>query len=248
MLQNIKLVIEYDGTNFHGWQTQARGQRTVQAEIEKVLKIIFKKKITLIGSGRTDSGAHARAQVANFHAQVRLPLPTLRTALNAHLPKDITVLSVAHVPENFHARFHAKSKTYRYAIYNASLRCSIERRVGFHYPYPLNLAAMRREAKALVGRHNFKSFQAVDSSRAGKNTLRTVKSLTIKKRGDWIFVDITANGFLYKMVRNIVGTLLEVGSGRLPKGSIKRILAKRDRTAAAKTVPAQGLTLMRVRY
>ncbi len=249
MLRNIKLTIEYDGTDFYGWQVQIKSQRTVQAEIEKALKKIFKKHTTLFGSGRTDSGVHALGQVANFHVDTKLPVTTIQTALNANLPKDIAVVRIEEVGPRFHARFSVKSKTYRYTILNRPARCAIERRSCLFYPYPLNLRAMRAEAKALVGRHNFRSFQAANPSRDEKaTTVRTVHRIEIKKKDDFIHIDIEADGFLYKMVRNIVGTLLGIGRGQLPKGSMRRILARKDRTVTPAPAKPQGLMLVEVKY
>lgn len=249
MLRNIKLTLEYDGTDFYGWQVQVKSQRTVQAEIEKALKKIFKQHVTLLGSGRTDSGVHALGQVADFHAATKLPIATIQTALNANLPKDIAVVGIEEVGPRFHARFSVKSKTYRYAILNRPARCAMQRRFCLFYPYTLNLRSMRAEAKALVGRHDFRSFQAANPSRDEKaTTVRTVRKLEIKKKDDFIYIDIEADGFLYKMVRNIVGTLLRIGSGKLPKGSIRQILKRKDRAAAPAPAKPQGLTLIEVKY
>lgn len=248
-MRNIKLTLEYDGTDFYGWQVQVKSQRTVQAEIENALKKIFKKHVTLFGSGRTDSGVHALGQVANFHAETGLPVETIQAALNANLPKDIAVVHIEEVGPRFHARFSVKSKTYRYTIFNRPARCAMERRSCLFYPYPLNLRLMRAEAGALVGRHDFKSFQAANPSRDEKaTTVRTVKRLTVRKKGDRVLIEIEADGFLYKMVRNIVGTLLGIGRGQLPKGSMRRILKSKDRTDAPAPAKAQGLTLLKVEY
>lgn len=248
MLRNIKLTIEYDGTYFKGWQIQTNGARTVQGEIEAALKEIFKKAIRLIGSGRTDSGVHALGQVAHFKTASSMPLKEIRGALNANIPTDVAVIKAEEATPNFHAQYSAKSKTYRYTILNREARGARDRHTCLFYPYTLNLRRMRAEAKALIGRKDFRSFQASDPLRKEKGTVRTVKALTIKKQGDYIHVDITADGFLYKMVRNIVGTLLEAGSGRLPKGSIRQILAKKNRAFAATTAKPHGLTLVRVEY
>ncbi len=248
-MRNIKLTIEYDGTDFYGWQVQIKSQRTVQAEIERALKKIFKKHVTLFGSGRTDSGVHALGQAANFRAETKLPVATIQTALNANLPKDITVVGIEEVGPRFHARFSVKSKVYRYTILNRPARCALQRRFCLFYPYPLNLRTMRAEAKALVGRHDFKSFQAANPSRDEKAaTVRTVRGVEITKKGDFIHIDIEADGFLYKMVRNIVGTLLTIGSGKLPKDSTRRILAGKDRTIAPAPVKPHGLMLVEVKY
>ncbi|MCK5014217.1 MAG: tRNA pseudouridine(38-40) synthase TruA [Candidatus Omnitrophica bacterium] len=259
-MRNIKLTIEYDGTNFNGWQTQAarnkqavsKTQRTVQGEIEKVLRKIFKQSLKLIGSGRTDSGVHALGQVANFETRSVMPVEKMRRALNANLPEDIAIIKTEEIPLNFHARYSVKSKVYRYTILNRKARCAQQRNFSLLYPYKLNLRDMREEAKSLIGRHDFRSFTASDPAKRKKgieeNTVRTIKRLTITKKGDLLTLDIEANGFLYKMVRNIVGTLLEIGSGKRAKQSIKRILAKKDRNTAGITAKPNGLTLLEVKY
>lgn len=263
MAKNIKLTIEYDGTNFHGWQTQAardssqkqakcHTHRTVQGEIEKVLRIIFKKNLKLIGSGRTDSGVHALGQVAHFKIHTSMPIAEMQNALNANLPDDIAIIKTEEVPLNFHAQYSVKSKTYRYTILNAAARCAQQRNFCLYYPYKLNIRKMREAAKDLVGRKDFKSFTASDpakrKSNKMENTVRTIKRLAITKNGDNLIVDIEANGFLYKMVRNIIGTLLEVGRGKLTEGSIKQILAEKNRHAAGNTAKPKGLALIEVRY
>ena len=246
MLRNIKLTIEYDGTNFNGWQFQP-GLRTIQGEIQNFLKKIFKEDITLIGSGRTDSGVHAKGQVANFRTTSTMSTLQMCRAFNNNLPEDIAILSVEEVNLKFHAQHSAKRKTYRYTILNREPRSSLQRNFCLRFPYKLNLTLMRQEAKALVGRKDFKAFQAASSTNP-KDSIRRVYKLKITKQGDFIYIDIEANGFLYKMVRNIVGTLLEIGSGRLPKGSIKRILKSKDRTTAGDTTQARGLCLLHVKY
>jgi tRNA pseudouridine38-40 synthase len=263
MGRNIKLTIEYDGTNFCGWQTQARRnnpknhkayqhQRTIQGEIEKALKKIFKQNIKLVGSGRTDSGVHALGQVANFTTQSLMPIEKMQSALNANLPEDIAILKVENAAPDFHACYSAKSKTYRYTILNTTARPALQRNFCLFYPHKLNIRKMRDEAKSLIGRKNFKSFTASDPAKRKatkkENTIRTIKRLVISKKGPYLFIDIEANGFLYKMVRNIVGTLLEAGSNKLAKESIKGILAQKDRCAAGNTVHSKGLTLLEVNY
>lgn len=252
-MRNIKLTLEYDGTDFNGWQMQDRSKRTVQGEIEKALSQILKKKTTVTGSGRTDSGVHAKAQTANFKTTSKMTPVQILKALNALLPEDVSVIAAQEVPLNFHARYSVKSKIYRYTILNRPTRSPLLRRESFFYPHPLNLSRMKKEAKFLVGRKDFKSFQASDSAideegRRGKNTVRTIRRLEIRKNGDFISIDIEANGFLYKMVRNIVGTLLEIGLGKRPMGSIQKILKAKNRKAAGQTAPAKGLYLMEVHY
>lgn len=263
MYRNIKLTIEYEGTYYCGWQTQTarnnpkkqthrEGRKTIQGEIEKALKIIFKQNLKLIGSGRTDSGVHALGQVANFKTQSSMPVEEMLNALNANLPADIAITNVENAAPDFHAQYSVKSKTYRYIILNNTARCALQRNFCLFYPYKLSIQKMREEVKSLIGRKDFKSFTASDPAKrkANKkeNTVRTVKRLVISKRGPYVFIDIEADGFLYKMVRNIVGTLLEIGQGRLAKGSIKKILALKDRNAAGNTVKSKGLTLFSVRY
>lgn len=251
-MRNIKLTIEYDGTDFQGWQLQRQNLRTVQGEIEKVLQIIFKKHIRVFGSGRTDSGVHALGQVAHFKIDSKIPTEEIVPALNGNLPKDIAVLNAEEVDDQFHAQFSARRKAYRYTILYRSSRSALRRDFCLHIPYRLNVALMRREAKTLVGRKDFRSFMASDPhlkmDPADKNTIRTVYAFSIRRQGDCLHLDIEANGFLYKMVRNIVGTLLAIGSGKLPPGSMTDILRKKSRLAAGMTAPAKGLRLVRVRY
>lgn len=252
MPRNIKLTIEYDGTRFCGWQVQAPGQRTVQGEIKKALRIIFKKDIAIAGSGRTDTGVHASGQVASFKIDAPMPTHEIVRALNGNLSDDITILCAEEVPASFHAQFGAKRKTYQYRIFNRSTRPAINKDFVLHISHKINVAAMRKEAKDLVGRHNFLSFTATDPAKRGKptaqNTIRTIYNLTIRKKRNLVTIEITANGFLYKMVRNIVGTLLAIGTGLLPAGSMKRILKAKTRQAAHSTAPAKGLMLISVEY
>lgn len=251
-MRNIKLTIEYDGTNFSGWQLQTPDMRTVQGEIEKALSKIFKKDIRINGSGRTDAGVHALGQVANFKLDSPMKPEEIIRALNGNLPDDISVLGAEKVSTRFHAQHSAKRKTYCYSILNRPTRPTIDKNFVLHIPYKINLSAMRKEARILLGKHNFISFTATDSAKRGKlttrDTTRTIYALDIQKKKDLITISITANGFLYKMVRNIVGTLLDVGTGLIPQGSVKKILTAKSRLAARETAPAKGLTLINVVY
>jgi tRNA pseudouridine38-40 synthase len=247
-MRNFKITFEYDGVDFCGWQAQGQGERTVQGELEAVLLKIFKKPIKVIASGRTDSGVHARAQVISFKADTRMKPLEIQRALNGLLPKDIAVHEAQEVKDDFHAQYSVKEKTYRYTILNRKHRSAFLRNHSLFYPYPLNISLMRQAAKYLIGRHDFKSFQANDLLRAERQTVRTIKKLVIKKRGDLIEIDITADGFLYKMVRNIVGTLLAIGSGQLPVTEMPQILKAKNRNQAPETAPADGLCLMDVKY
>lgn len=249
----FKLTLEYDGTKFNGWQIQAQKNRTIQGELEKALKRVFKKKARIFGSGRTDSGVHALGQVGHFKINSGLSAEIILKALNTILPKDIVVISVnKEVSDNFHSQYSAKTKTYRYTILNRDTRSALQRDFCLFYPCKLNLHLMRQESKVLLGVHDFKSFQAADTGKMvpckEKSTTRRIKRIEIRKKGDFVYIDIEGTGFLYKMVRNIVGTLLAIGRGKLLKGSMARILAQRDRNAAASTAPAKGLCLLNVQY
>lgn len=247
-MPNIKLTIEYDGTDFKGWQVQPKGERTVQGLITETYHKIFHEDIKLIGSGRTDSGVHAHGQVANFHTQVNKPPLEIRNALNAHLPPDVCILSAVKVSDLFHAQYHVKSKTYRYTIINREVRAPMDRHRALLFPFPLDVEVMRHEANSLIGTHDFTSLKGNNRSDKTESNIRTIYALKIKNKNKLIWIDVTADGFLYKMVRNIVGMLLETGTGRAPKGSVSKVLRKKDRTMAAYTAKPHGLTLLKVRY
>ncbi len=246
------MTIEYDGTNLNGWQIQARNQRTVQGEITKAAQKLLNEKVKLIGSGRTDSGVHALGQVANFQTKSLFPILEIKKALNALLPKDIRVIKIAEVPLNFHAQYNAKRKTYRYSLFLREVACPFRHKYSLHYTKKINLKRMREEAKALIGKKDFRSFMASDPSlgtkQKEKNPIRVIYRIDIKKTKDLLQIDIEANGFLYKMVRNIVGTLLEIGTKKLEPGIMKKILAKKNRNYAGETAKPKGLTLLEVNY
>jgi tRNA pseudouridine38-40 synthase len=244
-MRNLKLEIEYDGSNYYGWQVQ-HSSKTIQYIIEQALKKILQEKIKLIVAGRTDSGVHAISQVANFKSKTKINFEKLRWGLNCLLPEDIKITRIKVVPPDFNSRFSAKSKIYRYTILNRKYSSALLSKRVYFYHYPLDLALMRKEAKVLLGKHNFKSFQAVDNR--FRNPIRTVKRIKISKVKNLLQVDIEADSFLYNMVRNIVGTLLEIGRGRFPKGSMLKILQSQDRALAGPTLPAKGLCLVKVRY
>jgi len=245
--RNIKLEIEYDGSNYAGWQVQSNSRgRTIQQIIERNLQKILREKVKLVASGRTDAGVHALAQVANFHTFSKMPFSRLKIALNGLLPEDIKVTKIKEAHPSFHSRFSAKSKVYRYVILNRDYSSPLQRNSVYFYPHPLNIKLMKNEAKALLGKHNFSAFQA--SQGKDKNPVKTIKKISISKKKGFIYIYIEADGFLYNMVRNIVGTLIEIGRLRFPEGSIKRILRLRDRRLAGPTVPARGLSLLRVKY
>jgi len=242
------MTFEYDGAGFCGWQAQGQGERTVQGELEAVFLKIFKQRVHAVASGRTDSGVHAHGGVVSFKAPTRMKPLEVQKALNSLLPADIAVLDVKEVKADFHAQYSVKEKTYRYTVLNRKCRSAFLRDRVYFYPYPLNVARMRKASEHLIGRHDFKSFQAYDPLRADRQTVRTIKKITIKKEGDLIYIDVTADGFLYKMVRNIAGTLLAIGSGQLPLEDMPKILKAKNRETAWDTAPAEGLSLMGVKY
>lgn len=260
-MRNLKLEIEYEGTSYAGWQIQKGDvsvlsknrnvpflhKKTIQHVLEETLQKILRERVHLIVSGRTDSGVHALAQAANFKTKSKITPDKLRLGLNSLLPQDIAVSRIEEKPLAFHSRFDAKSKIYRYAILNRPYPSPLQRKTAYFFPHPLNAGLMCRESRVLLGRHNFKSFQASDKlERDPVKTIHTIK-LSKDKQG-LVTIDIEADGFAYNMVRNIAGTLIEIGRGRFAPGALKRILLARDRKAAGPTAPARGLTLLKVNY
>ena len=246
-MKNIKLILEYDGTNYHGWQSQlGSGMPTIQDVLEQVLKTLTGEPIKTVSSGRTDAGVHALGHVANFTTEYRMPEAAWAPALNHHLPDDIRVLSSEEVPEVFHARFSAQGKIYQYRILNRKSPSALYRNVAWHVEKRLNLRNMRLAAAYLVGKHDFSAFRS--SACQAKSPVRMLKSLTIKKNGEFIEVRLEADAFLMHMARNIVGTLVEVGIGRYSPDEVEGMLASKDRSFSGRTAPARGLTLMQVHY
>ncbi len=247
MPRNIKLIIEYDGTNYHGWQSQTgSGRQTVQETVERAIRELGHEMVSLYSSGRTDAGVHAFGHAANFATSKAMPAVAWAPALNHLLPPDIRVLRSEEVAPDFHARYSASGKTYKYAILNRDAPSALYRNRAWHIPKKLNLLAMRRAAKYLLGTHDFSAFRAAACS--AKNPVRTLKSLVINKVGEFIELWIEADAFLQHMARTIAGTLVEVGLGRLKSDEVKRILASKDRRLAGKTAPPQGLFLVEVYY
>jgi tRNA pseudouridine38-40 synthase len=240
------LIIEYDGSGFHGWQRQKK-DRTVQETIEKALAIMTREKVTVIGSGRTDAGVHALCQVACFKTRSRLDARVFLTGLNSLLPGDVVVHACDPMPDVFHARFDVASKRYRYHILNRPIAPAIGRQFVWHIRKQLDTAAMTDAAMVILGTHDFKAFEGAGSPR--DHSIRTVTDSTIKATGDGnLTYDIQANGFLRFMVRNIVGTLVEVGLGKIDSQKVRKILQSKDRSRAGATAPPQGLFLMDVTY
>ncbi|MBF0503879.1 MAG: tRNA pseudouridine(38-40) synthase TruA [Candidatus Omnitrophica bacterium] len=247
-MRNFKLTLEYDGTDFSGWQTQFKGLRTIQNHLEEKLEMIFKKKIHCQASGRTDGGVHAIGQVAHFKVETEMPASLILKALNSFLDKDLSVTGLEEVPLHFHAQKDVINKTYRYSILNRPYPSALLRNRAYFYPYKLKLSRMRQAANDLKGTHDFKPFQSAGKRSRIKNTIRTIINLTIVKQGDLIYITITSNGFLYKMVRNIVGALIAIGCGRMAGDSIPLLLKSAERKLAPRTVPSHGLCLISVDY
>ena len=246
MSRNFQLIIEYDGTRFFGWQRQV-DKPTIQAEIERVLSLVTRQPVILKGSGRTDAGVHALGQTASFHCDTRLTPKTFLRALNGLLPADIVIRDCREVPDGFHARYDVLAKTYHYQILNHPVPSVVERHFSWHIQKPLNVKAMSESLYCLVGTHDFKGFEGIGSPRT--HTIRTIHLAEIIKNGnDRLRVVIKGDGFLRYMVRNIVGTLVRIGMGKMPPADMERILLSRDRNLAGATAPAQGLFLVEVQY
>jgi tRNA pseudouridine38-40 synthase len=245
----FKLTVAYDGGGYEGWQTQKTGTG-VQEKLEAALAKLFPSHPRVHSSSRTDTGVHALGMVAHFavpRAEGRFPARKLVLALNAWLPEDIRVLSARRVPGNFHARFQATGKQYRYFVWNHFVMNPLIRPTTWHVPRPLDLPAMRQAAALFVGRHDFRSLTA-NPGYARESTIRTLSRCEIKRSGRLLTFIIDGDGFLYKMCRAIVGTLVQVGQGKIPADDIRRRLARQDRRAAGMTAPAHGLVLWKVFY
>jgi len=245
MPRNLKLTLEYDGTAYHGWQIQPNGV-TIQETVQAVLERLTGVRPKVIASGRTDAGVHAEGQVAHFITDSALSCYDLRKGLNALLPDDIVIRDVEDVPEEFHARYSAAGKTYRYVILNRPFPSVFERNRCWHLTCVLDRGAMEAAARSLLGRHDFSGFQASDC--CAKHPVREVRRLEIVREGEWLRIYVTADAFLKHMVRNIVGTLVEVGRGKIKTERVEEVLEGRDRTKAGPTAPAKGLFLVSVEY
>lgn len=244
-MRNIKLTIEYDGSRYYGWQSQPN-VITIQEEIEKALKKITKEDITIFGSGRTDKGVHALGQVANFITNSKIEASKFMLALNSLLPKDIVIINSEEVHKDFHARFSAIGKQYEYRIYNSKIRSPINKNFSYHVYYNLDLEKIIEASKYFEITSDFSAFMASNST--VKDTIRTIYKLTIRKENNFLIVNITGNGFLYNMVRIIVGTLIDTGRGKIAVEDIPEIIKNTDRKKAGHTAPPQGLYLKEVYY
>jgi tRNA pseudouridine38-40 synthase len=245
-MQNYKIILSYDGTDFQGWQTQP-GFRTVQETLETALATLTgEPKVRINASGRTDAGVHAVGQVANFYSATTIPVSKLVGAINAHVPDDIAVLSVEAVPQAFDANHDAVRKLYRYVIHDGDVISPFMRKYCCHSKHALDAAAMAQASIVLQGRHDFRCFETEWPNRM--SSVRTIIHLSVNRAGAYIWIDVEADGFLYNMVRAIAGTLMYVGRGFWPIGKVAEILAAGDRVQAGPTAPAQGLFLVRVTY
>ena len=244
-MRNIKLLIEYDGTNYHGWQRQLNAI-TIQEIMENMLFKITSEKTPIIASGRTDSGVHALGQVANFKIDSQMDDISFKKAFNSLLPKDIVIKDAVTVEDNFHSQHNAKSKIYRYCILNRSYSSAFDYKYSWLIKQPLDIDAMKESASFLIGTLDFSSFRS--STCEAKNPVRTLHRLEIENTEDKIFFWFEADGFLKQMVRNIMGTLVYVGNGRFKAITMKKILENRNRTSAGPTAPPQGLFLVEVKY
>lgn len=244
-MKRVKLTIAYDGTNYCGWQLQPNGI-TVEEVINRELSRLLQEDIKVIGASRTDSGVHALGNVAVFDTEARIPPEKISFALNRSLPKDIVVQTSEEVADDFHPRFCDSTKTYEYRIWNASFVQPVNRLYTYHVHEDLDIEAMRQAAKHLIGTHDFASFCSAGAQ--VQTTVRTVTSVEVAKEAELVTIRVTGAGFLYNMVRIIVGTLLQVGMGAKPPTWVREVLEAKNRAAAGPTAPAHGLTLVKIRY
>ncbi len=245
MSRRIRLIVAYDGTDYVGWQLQENGV-SVQQRLNEAACAVTSEAVRLHGSGRTDSGVHARAQVAHFDTDARMPADKFAIALNMRLPRDIRVLFSEEAPADFHARFSAKNKTYRYTVQTGLHADVFTRNTALHVHTPLDLSRMRSAAADVLGAHDFRAFMSAGSTL--QNTVRTVTRSEWTQEGRYLFYEVSANGFLYNMVRILAGTLLEIGSGKLTQDAIARAISSGLRSDAGVTAPPHGLCLRRVQY
>jgi len=247
-VRRIKILISYDGTDYHGWQVQP-GLPTIQGVLEAVISGIEAREVQVAGSGRTDAGVHALAQVAAFSIENPIPVENLRRAMNRLLPRDIRVLSVEEAALDFHPRFQARRKTYEYRIFRGEICSPFERRYVSHHPYPLNVEEMIRFAPLLEGEHDFAAFAASDErDELELSKVRTIFCSRLESAGDRLTYRVTGSGFLKHMVRNIVGVLLEAGKGNVDRSEFLARLEPGCEIPAGPTAPARGLFLMSVEY
>ena len=246
MIRNIKLLIQYEGTRYQGWQRQISSSNTIQGKIESILTKMCNEKIEIQGSSRTDAGVHAKGQVANFHTKSTMSIEEMMAYINEYLPLDIAVTKIEEVPERFHSRLNAKGKRYCYQVINSSIPDVCNRRYSLEFQVTLDIGAMKEGAKYLCGSHDFKSFTSAKKGK--KSTIRCIDEINLEQKGDLITFTFRGNGFLYHMIRIIMGTLLEIGMGKRKADSIPELLEAKSREQAGFLVPAKGLTLMELYF
>ncbi len=245
MTYNYQVTLQYDGTAYCGWQYQDPKHPTIQAELMHALQIIAKKRVVATGSSRTDAGVHASGLVANFHLPWAIEPTSLRKALNALLPDDIRVVHCEQAGPSFNARFGAKSKTYQYRLFFGQIQSPFNRLYAAHFPYPLDLREMRRATRHFLGQQDFSSFT---SDEPEKNRIREIDEFSMRVKGEEILFTVRGKSFLRYMVRNMVGTVIDVGRGRIKAADVPAIFTARERRKAGQTAPAKGLTLLKVDY
>ena len=245
-MRNVKIIVQYDGTRYSGWQSQEHDENTIQGKLTAVLTRLLGEAVELAGSGRTDAGVHALGQVANFKTRSEMSCVELLENLNHYLPEDIGVISIEEVDARFHSRLNAVRKTYRYHIWNSPVHAVFDRRYTWSIEQHLDVSAMRRAAAELIGTHDYKAFSSI--KRGKKSTVRTIEAIEIEQTGADITISFTGNGFLYHMVRILTGTLVEVGLHKKTQEDMQAILASLNREQAGVMAPAQGLFLVNVEY
>jgi len=245
MVSNYRVIVHYDGTEYHGWQFQTPEYRTIQAELIRALKIIAKKQMIVTGSSRTDAGVHSIGLTANFHLPIAIEPESLQKALNSLLPKDIRIMECSLMDKSFNARFGASSKTYIYRIFTGPVQSPFSLRFALHIPFPLDVKAMRQATKHFIGAKDFTSFT---SDEPEKKKMREVTEFKMQVKKEEIIFTVSGKSFLRYMVRNMVGTIIDVGRGKIRPEDIPDIFAAKDRRRAGQTAPAKGLTLVQVEY
>jgi len=245
-MPKYKITIEYDGTNFVGWQKQDNGP-SIQSSIENAIKKISSETVNLYGAGRTDSGVHAKGQVAHFELSNKISLDSIRDGINQHLrPLPIAILDTKEVNDDFHARFSAKLRTYEYLIINRRAPLTFNKHLAWGVFKKININEMKEAALNFVGKHDFNSFRSIDCQ--ATSSIKTIQSCTIEKNGPYIVINVAAKSFLHSQVRIMAGTLVDVGKGKISPINIKKIIESKDRSRAGATAPALGLYLIKVEY
>ena len=245
-MRNIRLLLQYEGTRYQGWQRQQSTENTIQGKLEQLLAKMCGEAIEVQGSGRTDAGVHARGQVANFHTDCEMPVEDMLAYINRYLPEDIAVIEVSEAAPRFHSRLNARGKHYEYRVINSIIPDVFQRRYALEVPEALDVQAMERAASYLLGEHDFKSFTS--AKRGKKSTVRRIDEIKITKEGSLLCFSFKGSGFLHHMIRILTGTLLEVGMGKRKPESMEDVLRSQDRALAGPLIPAKGLTLVEVYF